>query len=125
MYSIITNTAYSFPPFVTVESLYSPLTSHIPILCAVGSPLFSSEGQAERGSKPEEVPAFPEKGYFCDNAELTRQLGPPTSKGFPALPRQTDRARHGKFQPGDLSKKLNATKQTFSGIQGLAGVAAL
>lgn len=36
----------------------------------------------------EGVPAFLDKGYFCDNAELKRQFGSLRSKDFPDCPKQ-------------------------------------
>lgn len=32
------------------------------------------------------VPAFLDKGYFCDRLELKKQFGPLRSKGFPDHP---------------------------------------
>lgn len=83
------------------------------------SPLFlCGPGGTERETQPEEVPAFPEKGYFCDNAELSRPL---RSKGFPALPTQIV---HSPSQTREVPargpfKKINCNKTSiFSGGSG-------
>lgn len=88
---------------------------------------FSLEGQAGlRGeTQRQEVPACPEKGYFGDNAEWTLRSGLVGFQGFPALPKQTDGARHGKSQPGNLSKNIQENNVSLfreMGADGPGGV---
>lgn len=62
----------------------------------------------------EEVPAFLDQGYFCDSAELTKQLGSLRSKGFPDLSKQLcHRARRGESQFESFLENVDVNKQTF------------
>lgn len=115
VYSIITNTAYSFPSFVTGESPWRPLPSHVPVLCAVSSVSFSLETRRGwRGNAGEGVPAFLDQGYFCAMLSWQSTL---VFWGLraPDLPKQLCHwARHGKSQLETSLRKFRCKQANIS-----------